>query len=88
MEFINKTLIRVVGLACISLAVYFLWFDFTQLLFSSNPAYHIRLFRYFLPSVAFAAIIFGLSTLKEGSFSVTAATSFLKDSKVIPECNK
>jgi hypothetical protein len=82
MEFINKTLIRLAGLVCISLSVYLIWFDFLHLLFSPNHAFHIRLFRYTLPVVAFSAAFFGWSALREGKFSGTAAMFFLQNYKI------
>jgi hypothetical protein len=88
MEFVSKMLIRAVSLVCISLSAYFIWFDFTHLLFSQNHAFHIRLFSHSLPLVALSAIIFGLSALKEGKFSGTAAMSFLQNSKVAPGSGK
>lgn len=82
MEFIKKTLARIAGLVCIFLSAYFIWFYLTHLLFSPNHAFHIRLFRYTLPVIAFSATVFGWSAMREGKFSGTAAMFLLPNSKV------
>lgn len=84
MEIIKKSTIRFIGLALILLGLFSIWYDFSHFTFSHNHHLPNKLVSRVIPTFAAGIVILGFFALKRGFFSTSEATSFIKDSRILP----